>query len=203
MEQETQYWMLMKRRQILKSNFEAWNNNNSIRDSSKAFEEDHHASNHDLCGYIWPPRSYSCSFCKREFRSAQALGGHMNIHRRDRARLKQSLITHNNDLFLNLNHTQSTLNSFDSHISSLDYVLDPLTSSRVSSRVSSSSSIIQNSNSRPETVTNNVETDLFIGFNNYSVVKGNLSTVSCGNISFKRPKTSCSSDGIDLELRLG
>ncbi|XP_071720725.1 uncharacterized protein [Rutidosis leptorrhynchoides] len=38
---------------------------------------------------IWPPRSYTCSFCRREFRSAQALGGHMNVHRRDRARLKQ------------------------------------------------------------------------------------------------------------------
>lgn len=38
----------------------------------------------------WPPRSYSCGFCKREFRSAQALGGHMNVHRRDRARLRQS-----------------------------------------------------------------------------------------------------------------
>ncbi|KAG6532571.1 hypothetical protein ZIOFF_006420 [Zingiber officinale] len=38
---------------------------------------------------IWPPRSYFCSFCKREFKSAQALGGHMNVHRRDRARLRQ------------------------------------------------------------------------------------------------------------------
>uniref|UniRef100_J3L8P4 C2H2-type domain-containing protein n=1 Tax=Oryza brachyantha TaxID=4533 RepID=J3L8P4_ORYBR len=33
-------------------------------------------------------RSYPCGFCKREFRSAQALGGHMNVHRRDRARLR-------------------------------------------------------------------------------------------------------------------
>ncbi|KAK4405849.1 Transcriptional regulator SUPERMAN [Sesamum angolense] len=41
-------------------------------------------------GFSWPPRSYTCSFCKREFRSAQALGGHMNVHRRDRARLRQS-----------------------------------------------------------------------------------------------------------------
>ncbi|MCD7452346.1 hypothetical protein HAX54_016274 [Datura stramonium] len=41
-------------------------------------------------GHVWPPRCYACSFCKREFRSAQALGGHMNVHRRDRARLKQS-----------------------------------------------------------------------------------------------------------------
>ncbi|KAG9441443.1 hypothetical protein H6P81_017297 [Aristolochia fimbriata] len=43
-----------------------------------------------ICGFSWPPRSYSCSFCRREFRSAQALGGHMNVHRRDRARLRQS-----------------------------------------------------------------------------------------------------------------
>ncbi|XP_023518423.1 transcriptional regulator SUPERMAN-like [Cucurbita pepo subsp. pepo] len=41
-----------------------------------------------LGGCVWPPRFYSCSFCKREFRSAQALGGHMNVHRRDRAMLK-------------------------------------------------------------------------------------------------------------------
>ncbi|CAA7403328.1 unnamed protein product [Spirodela intermedia] len=41
-------------------------------------------------GLSWPPRSYTCSFCKREFRSAQALGGHMNVHRRDRARLRES-----------------------------------------------------------------------------------------------------------------
>ncbi|OVA02457.1 zinc finger protein [Macleaya cordata] len=45
----------------------------------------------DLLGkFSWPPRPYTCSFCKREFRSAQALGGHMNVHRRDRARLRQS-----------------------------------------------------------------------------------------------------------------
>ncbi|KAG6433234.1 hypothetical protein SASPL_104842 [Salvia splendens] len=39
---------------------------------------------------VWPPRSYPCTFCRRQFRSAQALGGHMNVHRRDRAKLKQS-----------------------------------------------------------------------------------------------------------------
>lgn len=48
----------------------------------------------------WPPRSYTCTFCRREFRSAQALGGHMNVHRRDRARLHQaqppgSVVNHN------------------------------------------------------------------------------------------------------------
>ncbi|WVZ83926.1 hypothetical protein U9M48_031020 [Paspalum notatum var. saurae] len=36
-----------------------------------------------------PSSSYTCGYCRREFRSAQALGGHMNVHRRDRARLRQ------------------------------------------------------------------------------------------------------------------
>jgi hypothetical protein len=44
-------------------------------------------------GVPWPvagqrsSSSYICGYCKREFRSAQALGGHMNVHRRERARL--------------------------------------------------------------------------------------------------------------------
>ncbi|CAJ1970925.1 unnamed protein product [Sphenostylis stenocarpa] len=60
----------------------------------RAFAED---AARILGGSMWPPRSYSCTFCKREFRSAQALGGHMNIHRRDRARLKQNLSPHHNE----------------------------------------------------------------------------------------------------------
>ncbi|KAE8728869.1 putative cyclin-D7-1-like [Hibiscus syriacus] len=35
-------------------------------------------------------KSYTCSFCKRGFSNAQALGGHMNVHRRDRAKLRES-----------------------------------------------------------------------------------------------------------------
>ncbi|XP_034606041.1 uncharacterized protein [Setaria viridis] len=53
--------------------------------------------NFSLAGGCFPWRSlpssssssYTCSYCRREFRSAQALGGHMNVHRRDRARLRQ------------------------------------------------------------------------------------------------------------------
>ncbi|XP_072959139.1 transcriptional regulator TAC1-like [Typha angustifolia] len=32
---------------------------------------------------------YECVFCKRGFSNAQALGGHMNIHRKDRAKMRQ------------------------------------------------------------------------------------------------------------------
>ncbi|CAH1432486.1 unnamed protein product [Lactuca virosa] len=39
------------------------------------------------------PRSYECNFCKRGFTNAQALGGHMNIHRKDKGKFKHSSST--------------------------------------------------------------------------------------------------------------
>ncbi|CAM8924811.1 unnamed protein product [Rhodiola kirilowii] len=41
----------------------------------------------------WPPRHYTCNFCRRRFKSAQALGGHMNVHRRARAMLRSQSIS--------------------------------------------------------------------------------------------------------------
>ncbi|KAJ1416569.1 Zinc finger C2H2-type [Sesbania bispinosa] len=58
---------------------------NTHKGESFGFHEEH------TWGTSWPARNYACSFCKREFKSAQALGGHMNVHRRDRARLRSSL----------------------------------------------------------------------------------------------------------------
>ncbi|XP_008794310.1 transcriptional regulator SUPERMAN-like [Phoenix dactylifera] len=105
-------------------------------------------------GFSWPPRSYTCSFCKREFRSAQALGGHMNVHRRDRARLRQSppwdlpLSNHNpnpnpSGTFIpNLNVSPPSIASHDTKLSPRTYrfpsLLSPLT--HFSSTSSSASS---------------------------------------------------------------
>uniref|UniRef100_A0A2P2JE18 Palmate-like pentafoliata 1 transcription factor n=1 Tax=Rhizophora mucronata TaxID=61149 RepID=A0A2P2JE18_RHIMU len=67
-----------------------WNSKQTQEDDDswevRAFAEDTGSA----MGTTWPPRSYTCTFCRREFRSAQALGGHMNVHRRDRARLHQA-----------------------------------------------------------------------------------------------------------------
>ncbi|TYI70040.1 hypothetical protein E1A91_D08G194100v1 [Gossypium mustelinum] len=66
-----------------------WNPQEAADDDSwevRAFAQD----TGNVMGTTWPPRSYTCTFCRREFRSAQALGGHMNVHRRDRARLHQT-----------------------------------------------------------------------------------------------------------------
>ncbi|XP_073130758.1 transcriptional regulator TAC1-like [Henckelia pumila] len=56
----------------------------------RAFERD---TIGNMLGCTWPPRFYTCTFCRREFRSAQALGGHMNVHRRDRVKLHHSSTT--------------------------------------------------------------------------------------------------------------
>lgn len=87
--EQAQYLMWGKRKHSFNPHIPATPMNPLYNDSweEQAFAED---AAGPLGGCIWPPRSYSCSFCRREFRSAQALGGHMNVHRRDRARLKQS-----------------------------------------------------------------------------------------------------------------
>ncbi|XP_041002804.1 zinc finger protein 10-like [Juglans microcarpa x Juglans regia] len=85
--EEASYWMWMKRKKMLQSYSQPSMNYFNNTWEEKAFAED---AAGPFGGCVWPPRSYSCSFCSREFRSAQALGGHMNVHRRDRARLKQS-----------------------------------------------------------------------------------------------------------------
>ncbi|KAA8522061.1 hypothetical protein F0562_012625 [Nyssa sinensis] len=74
-----------------------WNPKQAVQEDDdswevRAFAED----TGNVNGTTWPPRSYTCTFCRREFRSAQALGGHMNVHRRDRARLHQMSASSNN-----------------------------------------------------------------------------------------------------------
>lgn len=84
---------LLKTHSIQGENVRSMKDNNKLmkkdswRNITSSFGETSAIVNGEL--FTWPPRSYSCSFCKREFRSAQALGGHMNVHRRDRARLRQ------------------------------------------------------------------------------------------------------------------
>ncbi|KDP44894.1 hypothetical protein JCGZ_01394 [Jatropha curcas] len=214
----------MKRRsQFLKSKFQVWQNSvNEFSWEEKAFAEDASGS---LGGCIWPPRCYSCSFCKREFRSAQALGGHMNVHRRDRARLKQN---HENFQFHQTqtqNYNNLILNSTSSNI-----VTSPSSSSRISA-LSTQENIndtkpVKNPREEDSRSLSDhdgfVEAELFKGFN--SLIGSN------GDNSCKRPKTAistvsflikpCSSDryslqpevieaksvsmeDIDLELRLG
>lgn len=69
---------------------------------------------HGKYGFSWPQRNYRCSFCKREFKSAQALGGHMNVHRRERAKMRL-LLPLGSDHYINPNpNPNPNPNSFPS-----------------------------------------------------------------------------------------
>ncbi|KAK7268731.1 hypothetical protein RIF29_21439 [Crotalaria pallida] len=63
-------------------------------------------------------RSYDCTFCRRGFTNAQALGGHMNIHRKDKAKAKakgkQLGTSSNNNLFTKEEYIMAP-NSFIPH----------------------------------------------------------------------------------------
>ncbi|KAH1093364.1 hypothetical protein GYH30_039221 [Glycine max] len=203
---DSQYWMYVKREQILKpqySHLEAAVGdviNNNFSWEERAFAEDA-ARLHG--GSMWPQRSYSCTFCTRDFKSAQALGGHMNIHRRDRARLKQN--HHKNDHFIKSLLLGSPNSEQEGVVKAREYKFNGLGGS------------------------NYVETSLSVGLTSMFGQKSSSPAVPCGdrfNNSCKRLKSSissqplflkpCSNDKssdfkpvehgmeyLDLELRLG
>ncbi|XP_073152010.1 uncharacterized protein [Henckelia pumila] len=73
-------------------------------------------------------KAYKCTFCKRGFSNAQALGGHMNVHRKDRARLKE--FSCENSLSLEIISRSTTTDRGDS---SLPTEISSLTSQKPSS----------------------------------------------------------------------
>ncbi|XP_061343546.1 probable transcriptional regulator RABBIT EARS [Gastrolobium bilobum] len=200
----SQCLMWMKRKQILKSHLEVpVGDGNNYSWEERAFAED---AARILGGSIWPPRSYSCNFCKREFRSAQALGGHMNVHRRDRARLKQNLSPHNESLDHHHHHHHKDdhlLKSFGNHFSSqVDCHLNPYSSPKIGSPNSQTEGVV---NARKDNFiglgcNNYVETSLSVGLT--SMFGQKSPTVPCGDEdinSCKRLKTSISSLPIFLK----
>lgn len=144
----------LRNQSIYRGTMKDSNNNNNkvvIRDSWRNVSSMGERSVPREDVFPWPPRSYTCSFCKREFRSAQALGGHMNVHRRDRARLLRqspprngqfSILNLNLDPNQNLNPNpnQNPKPNFSSSTSSILF-RQPFTNSNLPPLVSSSSTL--------------------------------------------------------------
>uniref|UniRef100_A0A7N0UXP7 C2H2-type domain-containing protein n=1 Tax=Kalanchoe fedtschenkoi TaxID=63787 RepID=A0A7N0UXP7_KALFE len=74
-------------------------------------------------------RSYECVFCKRGFTTAQALGGHMNIHRKDRAKPRL-----NHPSSSSLNHELSNNLGFSSQVDFHQFLTPTNSSSSSNSR---------------------------------------------------------------------
>lgn len=177
--------------------------------------------------FSWPPRSYTCSFCKREFRSAQALGGHMNVHRRDRARLLRhspprtgqfSILNPNLDPNQNLNPNPNPKPQPNFSSSSTSSILfrQPFTSNLAPSvpNISSPSSTSQTkrwasstkdhhlSRNCGENISNKKQTKAYFGvgkLDGFDIIK----KPEVVRLNLEIGIISDSSSDLDLELRLG
>ncbi|KAJ9188012.1 hypothetical protein P3X46_003954 [Hevea brasiliensis] len=64
----------------------------NLHEDSKSSSEEETDRSEQANDDMGTGRSYECVFCKRGFTTAQALGGHMNIHRKDRAKPRPSSV---------------------------------------------------------------------------------------------------------------
>ncbi|KAI3727893.1 hypothetical protein L6452_16515 [Arctium lappa] len=152
----------------------------------KAFAED----TKNVMGTTWPPRSYTCTFCKREFRSAQALGGHMNVHRRDRARLHQAQPNSKNP---NLSSSTSSTLLIPTQELVTNGGLCLLYSIPNPNAIFKTSSLNTMKAMAPHT---------FNSSNKEASTPTNYKSNAEVSIDKKRKKTDSAVEGIDLELRL-
>uniref|UniRef100_A0A1J3J7L3 Putative transcriptional regulator RABBIT EARS n=1 Tax=Noccaea caerulescens TaxID=107243 RepID=A0A1J3J7L3_NOCCA len=160
-------------------------------------------------GCMWPPRSYSCSFCGREFKSAQALGGHMNVHRRDRARLKQqSLSSSSTDLATPVEYDHQ-------HPKKQHEVLDVASKFIVQEESRKPmngtkreisgvfNNVLQSSIERFEYYNGEVETDLSVGLLSSEFGPRKKQLIDGSSSPWKRAKTDVSRLPMMLELVIG
>ncbi|KAF8051565.1 hypothetical protein N665_1701s0008 [Sinapis alba] len=174
-------------------------------------------------GCMWPPRSYTCSFCGREFKSAQALGGHMNVHRRDRARLKQQSSSTDQAMPLDYDHQQLQEQQEVLDVGSKFLVQEdsrkPNGTKRDVSDVDNSN-VLESSMKRLEHYNDEVKTDLSVGLlssefdprkkqpiNGFSLCKKAKTDVSrlpmMLGLVIGVSKINGQHEELDLELRLG
>ncbi|KAK3145273.1 hypothetical protein QOZ80_4AG0326580 [Eleusine coracana subsp. coracana] len=176
------------------------------RDHGRGMKQQQQASwtpghNFSLAGRLsWSPpassSSYTCGYCRREFRSAQALGGHMNVHRRDRARLRQCCSSMS--YYPPITNSSSTLIAASSH--------------RRAAAAAASTTLLPNLNFVPPPHTTTADPPVVYSFFSTTTtttmtkaaaaVEVNLE-MGIGGVCSSRGGVVAEEGGLDLELRLG
>ncbi|KAL6868238.1 hypothetical protein ACP4OV_015083 [Aristida adscensionis] len=121
------------------------------------------------------PASYTCGYCKREFKSPRGLGGHMNAHRWERARL----IHHRQ---VRLDHTRLSLLQMPPYAAGEEGGGSPATAAEIVCRFTSASTSMTTIRAK----------DFFEVRTNLEPGVGACSSHGDGT-----------EDGLDLQLRLG
>ncbi|XP_010262602.1 PREDICTED: uncharacterized protein LOC104601104 [Nelumbo nucifera] len=157
----------------------------------------------DEQGQSHQARSYGCTFCKRGFSNAQALGGHMNIHRKDRAKLKQPSSSSSSQLSLDI----SQKNPSHPAAVSTEYELPEL-ESRDDRKSSLNWACVVGSREDVEREEIRVgelrQLSLFVEMPSGSSGDRRSGSCGAGHEERRMQSTYCSAEeGLDLELRLG
>ena len=138
-------------------------------------------------------RMYECRFCKRGFTNAQALGGHMNIHRKDKAKARQ-----------NQNHSSSysyssSSSSFIPHRIGLGYY-------PFANTFNTDTPLPLKFSSQPS-LNNKWKTSTLFGVDLSLKINSSSSTIddqpSAGKQNNKQNQHVYKNNDVDLELRLG
>ncbi|KAI5680119.1 hypothetical protein M9H77_01346 [Catharanthus roseus] len=157
----------------------------------------------DTNGFSWHQRNYKCSFCSKEFKSAQALGGHMNVHRRERAKMRVLLLPTPTSSSAGDDHDQYSANPNPNPNILLDSYS---TSSSSSSAPADAVSNMGKSSLNKRTFTEEISNFQFMTKRKESSAivwkKKDIVRVVDLNISFLRRDAKAKED-VDLELRLG
>lgn len=148
-------------------------------------------------------RSYDCVFCQRGFTTAQALGGHMNIHRKDRA--NPTTNKSNTSPTKEPTHNNTILSNKEMLLEEDDYQVDVANATRLF--YSSSNSFLNSQNNHHDN-NNGVSSSFegrvhrFLGSDHNSSLRGGSPAHMLG----KRVQDhghSQEGEELDLELRLG
>ncbi|KAJ1391830.1 Zinc finger C2H2-type [Sesbania bispinosa] len=170
--------------------------------NSSTEESDHHDQQEVQDDSAGTKRSYDCTFCKRGFTNAQALGGHMNIHRKERTNKAKQNTPNNNIIDQEFKAASPFVPQVSSNQPSRYYCILE-TTPRNHDMYFQPSSVTNNSTRNYPPAACTFQYD-FLNTRNQEVLGTNLSLqIGSTHVDTTDQFIDKDCEGVDLELRLG